>query len=181
MSSSIAERAMEALSPEAWERARAVLCGKDPQGISMQLAAQAAGVPVAYLRYWIQRSSEKDPADPPWIHQIHVDAAQANIDVRDVLQDRLFRNAMIGVETPIVRQGKVVDRYHKPSEPALVKLLAARDDRYANRTKHEHDHTVRLDPSMRYRKLLGVFRLAEAEKRIAQEAELPELEHHEVA
>ena len=59
-------------TPEQWDAARAVLCGDRVQDgkVSATAAAREAGVTVARLRKWVDRSLERRPTDPPWIHEI---------------------------------------------------------------------------------------------------------------
>lgn len=180
MASSVAEAAMEMLSPENWAKARFVLFGHDPEGFSKKRAASAVPVPAAYLDHWIRRSEEKRPEDEPWIHQIAMDFARCDAEVGAVAEDKLYAYGMIGVPTPIISGGKKSDEYYKPNPRALEKVLAAKNEKYAPKRAGDVNINFNLDGSQRYRKLLGAFRLAEAERRIAEERELLPLDFETV-
>lgn len=124
--------ALSRLTPERWEKARAVLSGEDNTGVSFLHAARAAGVKRRTLARWIERSRERRPEDERWIWTIAevVDAAPKM--QADRLEDVLWSRAMAGWDEPVFHGGKLVGYKHKHDNRALIRLLQVRDPAYRN-------------------------------------------------
>ena len=126
----LVERAWGQLTPERWERAKAVLEGEDEQGVSNLAAAKAAGVKLRTLKRWVARSRERRLGDPTWTYEI----AEVFDDAKElqgaVLEDKLWAHATQGVDEPVFQGGEIVGHKRKWDHKLMQGMLQVRDENY---------------------------------------------------
>jgi len=166
--------ALDAFTPEAWDRARNVLHGNDAASVSLKSAAAAAGVSLRVLKRWIARSRERRIEDDPFIHTIAEDVDAAIEEQTATLEDEAWKRALNGTPKDVYCQGIVVGQEAKHDNALLMRMLEHRDPSYRRNAEVE----VKLslgEPQEIYARLLAGQRLAEARQE-AIEAEYSHVE-----
>ena len=144
------------LTRERWERARVVLEGGDDEVVSRRSAAAKAGVTLSDLRRWVKRSRERRVEDEDWIHEICGVWDRSFEEQAGKLEDVAWSRAIVGVDKPVIHQGKVTCTVKEVDNRVLLRMLEARDPRYGK--KVEHNHRVKLEPGERFLRFQGMMR-----------------------
>jgi len=155
------ELALEQLTPERWQKALAVLNGEEGTSVSVRAAANAAGVPTAFVKLWVRRSREKHLEDDSWVHDIADQFDASALEQAGILEDKLFDHAVNGVPTPIVSKGEHIGDVRKHSGKLTMDMLKARDDRY--RTRQETTVKLTMDDEDVQMRFIAMMRLRAAQ------------------
>ena len=164
-------------SYEQWERVRGVLAGDEENRISDRAAAKAAGVSLATVRSWVDRSRLRNPVDEPYVHEIAEVWDERHALQQGVLEDQLFHMAMNPteeVEYGTTPDGKEVVLKRKAkgagSLPAVNRLLEARGGIYAQKGNGGVNVNVNVirDDDEAYERFKASRRMREVEKAKAQ-------------
>ncbi len=162
--------ALDQFTYEKWEAAKVVLSGQSDEGVSFTAAARAAGVSVAVLRAWVNRSRQRHPGDSPTFHAIAEFYDTIKQLQGEVIEDDLWQIARKGHKMPTIDKGHIVDHYYKKDPSLMMKLLKVRDPKYEDKSAGV---TIKLDASEVFRRLIAGKRIAEARQE-ALEAEQDE-------
>ena len=163
------------LTPERWERARQVLHGQNPHGVSTWAAACAAGVSHATLLAWIRRACERRPGDDPLLTTIAQDYEDRRDIQADVLEDALWDRAMNGIEIDVRYRGKRVGTKVRYNDKLALALLKRRNPayRFDQRDAKGEDETApaeHLSPEQLYQKMRNAFMVNAAKEECLEEA-----------
>ena len=134
MSNSTGSMVRAELGPDGWAAAKRVLLGEDGSKVSMKAAADAAGIGIAAMRRWIDRSRQKNMEDEPWVWEIADVIDVSAVAKAGVLEDTAWDRALNGVEQDVWHQGEVVGTKRVVDSRLLVTLLKAHDPKYIERT-----------------------------------------------
>lgn len=159
----MSDRAMQQWTPEAWERARKILCGESKKKISWAAAARAAKVTVPTLKAWIKRSKEKRPEDDPLIHSMAEDIEDIDSLRAGYLEDTAWRRAMEGEIKPVFYMGARIDnnKVRTVDNKLLMRMLERYDPEYQ---RNKPAVLIPLDDVTEiYQRLVAGKRVAEAE------------------
>jgi len=165
-------------TPEKWKIIKPILQGEDPTCVSLAGAARKAGVTVETIRGWAKRSDTPHPDDHPLIAEVKLTLHEAQEMQAGVLEDTMWERAMHGWDEPVYYKGEQVGVKRKFDNRGLMKLLAVRDPRYAN--KPQAEPKPEFDSHEIYERLLAGKRMAETieEKRLMEEAETVQAAAH---
>ena len=132
------------LTKDNWERFKEIITGDNPHYVSMRAAIRMTGITKRELDAWIRRSRERNPRDPEWYYEIAPTIDYANEQVVQSLEDRLWDRVVNGVQEDVWHQGKKVGVRRKQDNNTLLRLLAARDDRYRTTPRSKHTQHLSL-------------------------------------
>ena len=147
-------------SPERWARARSVLSGESPKGVSLTAAARAAGVTRATLNAWVRRSEQKIETDDPLVHEI-AEVVNARDELQaGTLEDVAWRRATVGVRKKVFYRGEEVGLTTPIADNRLLmRMLEVREKRYAPKIPGE---APPADGNEIYQRFLAGLRLDQA-------------------
>ena len=169
--SSSAQSHLSLLTPERWERARQVLHGENPHGVSTYAAALAAGVPRPTLLAWIRRACERRHGDDPLLATVAQDYEERHDLQADVLEDALWARAMNGMPKGVYHKGKLATTERRYDNKLAMDLLAKRDPAYGkNRKQGSDEPTEKLTPEELFNRMRNAARVHQARQEYLKQA-----------
>ena len=161
------------LDPESWARAKAVLIGMDPRGVSLTRAAQAAGLTRAQLDKQIRDIRDHPENYPGWAREIPVVVDSRFQDQADVLGDALWDRGLNGTEKGVYHNGRLINTEVQYDNRLAMDMLARRDAAYrkGGAGEEEKETTVAMTPEEMFELMRNAVLVKQAQDSYLQQAD----------